>query len=256
VRAIAVEGRTVAAVAHGGRLYLSQDGGSRFEPIAEPIAEGIAATDTVLAAGRLWVCTRGGGLLVSLAASAPAARPTIERCPVPGVAVALTRDAAGGAPASVGVAALVVDDRGRPTALVRCAAGAPIEREMIDPPEVRASALLAVRGRHAAYAARRGGVVRRNDAGAWVSFEWEGTVTALAFVDDAGTLACATYSDVDDTTAFVRLDGAGKASVVARVGGVPPDSESDGRVAAMAYDEARGVVWVAGGFGLTAFAVR
>jgi hypothetical protein len=32
--------------------------------------------------------------------------------------------------------------------------------------------------------------------------------------------------------------------------------ETDARVLALAYDDARGVVWVAGGFGVAAFAVR
>jgi hypothetical protein len=81
-------------------------------------------------------------------------------------------------------------------------------------------------------------------------------VTALAFVDDAGTLAVASYSDADDTTALVRLDAAGRAAVVARIGPARAEGEADGRVLAMDYDEARGVVWVAGGFGVAAFAVR
>jgi hypothetical protein len=97
----------------------------------------------------------------------------------------------------------------------------------------------------------------------WRSFAWEGRVTALAFVDDDGTLVAATYADADDTTGLVRLDVAGRAAVVARIGAVqnvvdPSDAaiqRADGRTLALAYDDFRGVVWAAGGFGLAAFAV-
>ena len=79
-------------------------------------------------------------------------------------------------------------------------------------------------------------------------------MTAVTFVDDAGTLVASTYSDADDSSALVQLDPAGKATVVARTGPSPTDAESDGRVASLAYDDARGVVWLAGGFGVVSFA--
>jgi len=123
-------------------------------------------------------------------------------------------------------------------------------------PEARKPAVLAQRGACCAYAARSGGVVRRAADGPWKASRWDGAVTALAFVDDAGTLLAAAYSEADDTTALVRLDPQGRASVVARIGASRADPESDARVLAMAHDAAREVVWVAGGFGIAAFAVR
>jgi len=81
-------------------------------------------------------------------------------------------------------------------------------------------------------------------------------VTALVFLDDAGRVLAATYSDTDDTTALVDLDVAGGASIVARLGATRADPDSDGQVLSMAHDEARGVVWLAGGFGVAVFAVR
>jgi hypothetical protein len=262
VRAVAVEGPAVVVVLQAGRVLLSHDGGEHFAPIAESMTEGVAAIDAVLASGRLWMCTRTGGLLVYEGLIAPTAAsvtaaspPVIERCAVPGTAVAIARDAGGAASGAGCVGVLAVDDGAKPTAVVRCISAASFRREAVDGPEARAPALFAVRGPHAAYAARRGGVVRRTGAGAWAPFQWEGTVTALLFIDDLGTLVCAAYSEGDDTTAIVRLDAGGNASVVARVGAAATDSESDGRVAAMAHDEATGVVWIAGGFGLMAFAV-
>jgi len=119
-----------------------------------------------------------------------------------------------------------------------------------------ADGLVVTRGEHLAYVARSGNVVvRQAPGGASERLTGGGRVTALAFVDDAGTLLTATYFEPDDTTALVRLDVAGDASVVARVGGSRGAAGNDGRVLAMALDEARGVVWLAGGFGIAAFAV-
>ncbi|HEY5243807.1 MAG TPA: hypothetical protein VIJ22_20140, partial [Polyangiaceae bacterium] len=186
---------------------------------------------------------------------------------------ALTRDVGGG------VAALVTDDAGGVSGLVRARGtndGA-IEHERLDAPgAVGLRAVLAVRGVHVACATRRGGVMRRGVDGTWATHVWEGRITALAFVDDAGTLVAATYSEADDTTALVCLAATGsvagepRAQVVARIGpargpggadGVAADDgegalDADARVLALAHDDARGVVWVAGGFGVAAFAVR
>jgi hypothetical protein len=75
-------------------------------------------------------------------------------------------------------------------------------------------------------------------------------------VDDKGSLVAATYSDSDDTTALVNLGESGKASVAARLGPGRSDGELDGRALSLACDGARGVIWVAGGFGVAAFAIR
>ncbi|MDP9002415.1 MAG: hypothetical protein M3O46_20170, partial [Myxococcota bacterium] len=242
-------------------LLVSDDGGNRFALVGGPIAEGVVATDAVFGSGRLWVRTRTGGLVVdhTNGHSGPSDHdtgrasdiPAIERCPVPGVAAALTRDAAFN---TSGVAVLVVDNGGQPTAVVHAAPSGSTRREVIEAPEARFPALLAAHGEQIAYAARRGGVVRRSTDGTWMPFAWEGRVTAIAFVDERGTLIASTYSDADDTTALVRLDATGTATVVARVGAARADAESDGCVLAIAHDEARGVVWLAGGFGVAAFA--
>ena len=116
--------------------------------------------------------------------------------------------------------------------------------------------MLAARGSHVAYASRRGGVVRRLHGGAWETHAWEGRVTGLAFVDDAGTLVAAATSEADDTTALVRLDAEGKAAVVARIGPCVSEGDAEPSPVAVEHDDARGVVWIAGAFGVAAFAVR
>jgi hypothetical protein len=114
----------------------------------------------------------------------------------------------------------------------------------------------AARGPFLAYSGRKAGMVRGSKGQPWASFAWEGKVTALAFIDDAGTLAAATYSAAEDTSTLVRVSPEGQALVVARIGPARATSETDGRVVAMAYDDSRGVLWVVGGFGVAAFAGR
>jgi len=251
VCALAVDKQVVAAILRGGGFVTSTDAGKSFAAIAGPLSEGVAASDAVFASGRLWVRTRAGGLLtLGLHAQGKGARPCLERCPLPGIAAAIACDTADGVPVA---AVLVVDDAARPTAVIHLPGGKPIRRDAIDMPEAESPALFAVHGPHLAYAARQGGVVRRTTGDASKLFAWEGRITALSFVDTAGTLVVSTYSDSDDTTTLVRLDASGGAFVVARIGAAQSDPESDGRIVAIARDEARGVMWVVGGFGVAAF---
>src|SRR5258706_601034 len=117
-------------------------------------------------------------------------------------------------------------------------------------------AALRIPGRGSALRSDRAGRGGRGPDGVWGSFDWDGRITALTFVDDAGTLVATTYSDGDDTTGLVRLDPVGRTSVVARMGASADHVDSDGRARALACDDPHGVVWVAGGFGLAAFAIR
>jgi hypothetical protein len=244
IGALAAEGEVVAAVIEGGRLRLSHDDGKQFE--ATPMPEGVAAASVALASGVLWVRTRTGSLL--------SARPgrLLERCPVPGSVVSLTADG------SDGVVAMAVDESGRPATLVRGKENGSVSWEAVQAPASRPAAWLSARGDHVAYglASARGGLVIRRRDGSWNRHSWDGRVTALAIVDAVGTVVAAIYSDADDTTGLVRLDAEGPGSLVARLGPSRDDAEADGRTLAVACDDPRGVVWVAGGFGVAAFAIR
>ena len=237
----------VALILRGGRLLVSTDRGLQFESPAQ----NLVAADCLFASGCLWIRTVTGELWV-LQEGAP------ERCVLPGPVVAIAKDGAGG------VVGLIVADGGR-VGLVRCESTGSFARELVDDgPTCRLPALLCARGGHIAYAGSKGGVVRwtlrelgarpTSSSGRWRSRLWDGHVTALAFVDDAGTLLVATYCDADDTTALVCLDESDQATVVARVGAVRDQPDSDGRALGLACDDARGVAWVAGGFGAAAFA--
>jgi hypothetical protein len=238
IATLSVEDEVVAAVG-AGRLFVSVDGGARFEPHAK----GVLIADALLAHKALWARTKTEGLVVSLGPH----RPPVRR-PVPGAVAALAVDVKAGA------VALIVEEARRPIALVRGRPDGSLDRERLGPAPPCVASLLAIRGRHAAYAGRGCVVVRERD-GSWKSVPWEGSIAAMAFLDDRGRLLVATYSDSDDTTALVRLDEAGKAAVVARLGAERAASAPDDAPFALAVDDLRGVVWVAGAFGVAAFAI-
>jgi hypothetical protein len=238
LRAVSVDDELIAVVG-AGRLFVSDDGGARFEPHGK----GVAIADAWLAHRALWARTKTEGLVVSLGPH----RPPVRR-PVPGAVAALAVDAKAGA------VALVVDEARRPIALVRGRADGSLDRDRVGPAPPCDAPLLAVRGRHVAYAGRRCIVVRERD-GTWKSVPWEGSIAAMAFLDDAGRMLVATCSDSDDMAALVRLDEMGKAAVVARLGTERAGGEGEEAPFGLAVDDLRGVVWVAGPFGVAAFAV-
>lgn len=246
--AIAAEGQKVAGVLSDGRLVVSHDGGIHFETGAPEVT----VSDALYAGGTLWLRTTSGVLLASVDGGR-----SFVRSRVPGTIGAIARDRGSS------VAALVVDDTQHGVALVRDVTDTLVSpRQPIEGPRVGTPAILAVRGDHAAYAGPSA-VARRTPDGRWQTFTWEGRITALAFVDDDGTLLAATYSATEDTTGLVRLDSAGRASIVARIGAAPRQDDvgerivhrGDGRVLALACDDARGVVWAVGDFGVAAFAI-
>lgn len=257
--ALAVHGTTVAGICVDGRLVISHDGGSHFEETAHPLTLCDALYCDALYSGRtLWLRSASGVLF----ASNDDGR-SVLRCRAPGPVVAMARDGSGSQAGSSAMAALVVDEAAHPIALLYGDDGARVARqEDVDAPSVGVPVALAVRGRHVAFASPSG-VACRTAEDRWQSFAWEGRITAIAFVDDEGTLLAATYAPADDTTGLIRLDRSGRASVVARVGAAPRQSgiaeslspRGDGRVVALACDDARGVVWAVGDFGVAAFAV-
>jgi hypothetical protein len=242
VRRLSADATTVAVVLDGGEVFLGDAEAVHFEAVAP----GVSVADAVIAGGALWVRTTSGALLYSTDRGRSWAR-----CPVPGTVVALERDEGG-----ADVAALVTDDTRQPIALVRAtAAGALVRTSLEGLAAVSVPAVFAARGGSFAYVARTGRLLRvRPDAG-WTSFDWDGKITALSFVDASSTLLVATYAEADEATALVRLDAAGLPAIVARLGPAVDLPDSDGRVGAIASDDSRGVVWVAGGFGVVAFAV-
>jgi hypothetical protein len=241
VNCFSAAGGDIAVVLDGGEVFIGNGAGTVFRAVAG----GIAFADAVITEAGLWARTSAGALLYS----GDAGR-SFDRCALPGPAAAIVGDG------NQGMTALAVDDARLPIAIVRGGPGGALAREAVEGPAPLASpGVFVARGGPIAYVARTGRLVRRDRSGAWQSFDWEGKITALSFVDDAGTLLAATYSEADEATALVRVDPAGRATIVARLGPAPEHPDSDGRALAVTCDDSRGVVWIAGGFGVTAFAI-
>jgi hypothetical protein len=240
VVSLVATGDDLAVVLKSGALLASRDGGASFAPVLE----GVPVAEVLGAGGGLWIRTRDGKLLRSgPGALDPAA------IPLAGFVSAIAADGASA------WALLSADESAPPVALMHVWPSGAGERQTIDGAGDGPRLPMAVRADWVAYGGRRG-VVRRDKEGHRQFFGCEGTITALAVLDESGTIVAATYSEADDTSGLIRIDPEGRSTVVARIGADTDDPEHDGRASALSFDEARGVVWVAGGFGIAAFAVR
>jgi hypothetical protein len=244
VKAIRAAGERVAVVVEGGAVFVSQDSAVTFNSLDQSIR----ASEVAWASGALWIRTVAGGLV-----RVPAGGVGAEPFPVGGPVAGIAPDGSGA------LAVLVVDGARRPVGILRVREGGEVDREAIGTNEAGEpcgpAGRFAARGPYLAYAARRGVVIRGNDR-RWRWAPWEGSVVSVAFLDADGAVLAVAYSEVDDTTGLVRVGPGVAPCVVGLVGATRSEAESDGRVEAIAYDEPRGVVWVAGGFGLVAFAIR
>lgn len=114
-------------------------------------------------------------------------------------------------------------------------------------------------------AAARGAIALGSEAGLSVSRDAGATFTsihgcagtvAVAFVGDAndGALVAAVYREAEDRTYLVRVTVDGLAEIVDDVGAKAPpagdDAEALGRATSLGWDATRGVLWVAGPFGV------
>lgn len=244
-RALSVEGDLVVIRTDLDEVYVAHKAAA-----FEPLGEREPAADAVAVGGRVWVRTRSGKLL-----SSGAGHGLIEPHAVGAKVIALAPDAV------TGPVALLADDAGRAVGVLRADAAGHLRRETPRFEDAIAAAgtlspgILAVAGPRLAFGTARG-LVYGSDADGWRAEELDGQVVALAFVDGGEGLVAAVYVEADDTTGLVRLGGCGPARVVALLGPTRADIESDGKALGLACDDARGVVWVAGGFGLAALSTR
>lgn len=260
IRALACEGDVLVALAEDGHAHVSRDAGKTFAPCAP--CEGAAIA---LAGGELWIVTQPARALFRSAdlgaswagpvhvASAPRKR---------GRVVALAEDV------GRGVVAVASEAPGSTLAVVR--AGKTIARAPLE-----GDAALAISGgphvcARAAWVACAGatnGLARALCEASSAEPEWALTsgiaaVTAMTFLDDEGTLLALLYREAEDTTWLVRVPVAGPPLIVAeldasltRAGALPLDTDGQRIVHAMARDDAHGVVWLAGDFGIFAFEI-
>jgi hypothetical protein len=237
---VAVRTETEVFVARGGASFTS-------------MSDLPDASEVVVASGVVWARSEGGKLFACTTASGR----FVEQ-PSGAVVVGLAADGAGQ------VTALLADHADRPVGVVRSLRDGSLRKEPIvlvglvggaeayGPPR---RGVIAAHGSRIAYVSRAG-VVSGGVGGSWHEHALTGHVIALAFVDRGEGLVAAVYSDSDDTTGLVRIDGDGPPRVMALLGPTQADMESDGKALGLASDDARGVVWVVGGFGVAAFSIR
>jgi hypothetical protein len=78
----------------------------------------------------------------------------------------------------------------------------------------------------------------------------------MVFLDDEGSMLVAAAAGEGDASWLVHIDAAGDARIVAELDAPATEDEGvDPGVRALARDDAHGVVWVAGAFGLLAFEI-
>jgi hypothetical protein len=245
VRKLAIDSPIMAVATQGGALYVSRDAGASFEEPAGwrarvPDGSNAVAAEVLVDRNRVWVRTGTGALMLGRDAGASWEGPVAD-----------------------GVAALALDGTGGLVAVARRAGRGQLVR--VD--ETGAAThtaipfdprpLVAARGVHVACVARGGRVAQSVGDGEWRTVEGLGAVTALVFLDEAGTLVAAVYNEAEDATTLVLIAPGGAVGgawrAVADIGCGRGDAEGDARVTALARDDAHGVLWVAGGFGLLAF---
>jgi hypothetical protein len=100
--------------------------------------------------------------------------------------------------------------------------------------------------------------VSRDAGGSWTGLRVPSQIVALAILP-SGEIVCAVYLESEDKSVLVRVDaGDGLACVADLSPNVSADGDGDpsegmGQACALAWDEGRGCLWVAGRFGLSAW---
>ncbi len=269
----------IVSTARAGVLA-SRDGGATFADAngwrsAVQRSDADAALEIAWAGGELWGRTASGALVRSLDAGRSWAVVALEHRVVAiavdprGRLVALTRTPEGialGRASEVGESGLV---------------WSPLPALPPVPP--RTPIALVVRGEHVAVRIEGRGVFRAartrvTGEDGWSRLAGTGGATAATFADDEGTLLVALYSATEERSWLVQARGA-SVRVVAELGETPfgekgfgekgfgekglddtglgekelgEKDDPEARVRSLVWDDAHGVAWAAGGFGLVA----
>jgi hypothetical protein len=245
-RALLVDGAWLLVATPRAGILVSRDGGRSFAEangwrslVVGQEREG--ALDLALVGGDLWGRTPSGIVLFSGDRGETWSRVLPER----------RFDAIGGDLEAGDVVAVARDPGG--TTIARGAAGT-LALSTAGPLPVGSMSLAAQGGRLAVGVALRGAF--QFDGGAWSRLEGTAALTALTFARD-GTLAMALHSEGEGRAWIVEARAGGPARTVAELGDTPGISShedgDDARVRALSWDAGAGILWAAGGFGLTAF---
>jgi hypothetical protein len=243
---VLADGLRVVVATEGAGLFVSRDGGASFvaadgwRGLVRP-NDAAAGIEVALGGDELWGATPQGSLLWS-----------------GDLGVHWEKVDGGGF-----VAAICVDDSRELVALVRTLGGAGIARGPrgqlahaslppdLVPPSLPGRALIAARGPEVAVAVEGSPVCVSWDGISWARVPGTDAATALDWQKDEVVLVVGLHDPAQERAWLARVSPRGDAQVVAEVFGARPDGE--GGILSLACDAARGVVWIAGGFGVGAF---
>jgi hypothetical protein len=243
-------GTKVVVTTDEGGLFVSADHGATFAPAAAWRSlvrpdEAAAGIEVVVGGGELWARTAQGTLLFSADLGA-----SFEIVDLGGF-----------------VAAVAVDVEGHLVALVRTMRGCELARGLrgalvhtaltgaLLPAELAGKVLLAARGLDVALAPEGAPVSLSLDGGvSWARAQGTTSTTALAWSKSDGCLLVGLFDERNERAYLAHLSPRGDPHLVAEMAAAPPEVE--GGIQALALDEARGIVWVAGGFGVAALATK
>jgi hypothetical protein len=198
-----------------------------------------AAADVAASGQRVWIRTQGGAVVVSA-----------------------DRGATWNVLATSGVRALSTDGEG-PIALTESPGGTSFVTRGIDrapwaeplPVFPGGSPIVRARGGVACVGAFGAGVFRAGASGPWERIDGTSSVTAIALLDDAGTLLAALHRPAEGRAFLVRVGADKVARIVAEIGGDADEGE-DPRVLDLVWDDATKIAWAVGPFGLAALRPR
>jgi hypothetical protein len=204
----------------------------------------VTALASLVACGaELWGCTRGGALVWSGDWGASWSRVAPDRAIDAIAADVATGEIVGLSRGEAGACALVRGKQGRVVA------------SPCGPLPPASAAYLAASGGRVSVALVNIGAFRLDRGAVWSRLDGTASVTALAY-GPSGTAVVALCSEGEGRAWIAEARGGdGPARIVAELGDAPPtthEDENDARVRSMAWDEARGVMWAAGAFGLVA----
>jgi hypothetical protein len=165
------------------------------------------------------------------------------------------------------VAAIALGADGELVALVRALRGGELARGSrgalvqsslagaLDPDELAGKVELAARGPDLALHPEGKALSLSLDGGvSWARPTLTGPVHPMAWWKGEAVLLAGLYDEKQERAFLVQVSPRGEVGIVAEAGVSPPDV--DGGIQALLCDDARGVVWVGGGFGVAAFAPR
>ena len=246
VTRVLADGVVIVAATERGGAFVSRDGGATFVEVngwreLAQVEDAALGIDLSLGSSGLWGRTAQGLLLWSGDFGAH-----WHKAGVDGFVAAIATDELGQLVALVGALGAVEIVRGVRKELSRTTLPAGTIHV-----HAGARTLISACGPSVTIAVEGVSVQRAVDGVTWLPLDKTESATAIGFLDGDGAVVAAIHSESQERTWLARVGSDGSAKLVAELDGAHGEC-----VSALAWDAAKGVVWVSGGFGVAAFQPR